>query len=205
MADDEELASPPGEFPPGLEALNAEVEQLATSQHRGEDIRGQAEHIMRQAAPFVEEARRALAQIQGDIDALPGRIREALAEMNSQAEALLSGARSMTIGGTEYPAIAAGGSFGLPGLSFSGVGFVEAAGAVDLLEVQKSGRMLGRLSPAKVFWITLIWLPVAGVSVVMEQFNLPPDVVQQLQTDPNYVGLALTLTIMILASPNRRK
>ena len=76
--------------------------------------------------------------------------------------------------------------------------------AVDSLEVQKSHSMLDRLPPAYIFFIILIWLLVAGVGIVIERFNLPPDVVEQLQTDPNYAGLALDLTILLLAYRKRK-
>jgi hypothetical protein len=62
---------------------------------------------------------------------------------------------------------------------------------VNSLEVRKSRSVLDWLPPAYVFHLILVWLLVAGVGVVLERFNLPSDVVEQLQTDPNYVGLAL--------------
>jgi len=75
---------------------------------------------------------------------------------------------------------------------------------VDSLEVQKSRSVLDRLPPAYIFYIILIWLIVAGVGVVIERFNLPPDVVEQLQTDPNYASLALDLTILLVAYRKRK-
>ena len=57
---------------------------------------------------------------------------------------------------------------------------------------------------AYIFYIILVWLLVAGVGVVIERFNLPPDVVEQLQTDPNFAGLALDLTILFLAFRKRK-
>jgi hypothetical protein len=204
VADDEDIEGPPGEFPPGLEELNAEIERLTSSQADRAVTKEQIEHIIRRAAPFVDEARRALAQAHGAIDALPGRIREALVEVNSQAEALLSGAGSLTASGNVDPAVAGGGGLALRGLSFSGVGFVEAAGIVASFQVQKSGSALEGLSPARVFYITLIWLSIVDVAVVIARFKLPSDVLLELQTVPGLVGLALELTKRLAASSKRK-
>jgi hypothetical protein len=75
---------------------------------------------------------------------------------------------------------------------------------VDSLKVQKSRSVLDRLPPGYIFYIILIWLLVAGVGVVIERFKLPPDVVEQLQTDPNYASLALDLTLLLLAYHKRK-
>ncbi len=80
----------------------------------------------------------------------------------------------------------------------------DVGAAVDSLKIQKSRSVLDRLPPAYIFYIILIWLLVAGVGVVIERFNLPPDVVEQLQTDPNYASLALDLTILLLAYRKRK-
>jgi hypothetical protein len=208
MADDEDAQDPTGEFPPGLEGLSTEIERLASAQRR-EDIGEQVERIAGQAAPFVTEARRRLAQAHGDTDALGERIRAALSAVSSQAAAVLSGTGSLTIGGTVYATA-----------TISGEGTITASGsvlpaqnavvlsdegtAVDSLEVQKSRSMLDRLPPAYIFYIILVWLLVAGVGVVIERFKLPPDVVEQLQTDPNYASLALDLTILLLAYRKRK-
>jgi hypothetical protein len=203
MADDEDAQDPTGEFPPGLEGLSTEIERLASAQRR-QDIGEQVERIASQVAPFVSEARRMLAEAQGDTDALGERIRDALSAVSSQAAAVLSGSGSLTIGGTVYAAamlsgegtLTASGSV-LP--AQNAVVLSDAGTAVDSLEVQKSRSILDRLPPAYIFYIILVWLLVAGVGVVIERFKLPPDVVEQLQTDPNYASLALDLTILFLA------
>jgi hypothetical protein len=204
VADDEDIEGPPGEFPPGLDGLNAEIERLASSQADSEETQRKVERVTELTAPFVDEVRRALAQIHGDIDALPDRIREALAEVNSQAEALLSGAGSMTFGGATYPAVAGGGGLALPPLRFGGVAVVESAGVVDSFQVQKSGSALDGLSPARVFYITLIWLSIVDVAVVIARFKLPSDVLLELQTAPGLVSLALEVTKLLAASRKRK-
>lgn len=204
MADDADTQDPAGEFPPGLEGLSAEIERLANSQHRSEDIREHVARIADQVVPFVNEARRTLDQAHGDTDALGGQIRDALSAVSSQAAVMLSGTGSLTIGRTVYAAatltgegtLIAGGSV-LP--SQNTVALSDEGAGVDSLEVQKSRFVLDRLPPAYIFYIILIWLIVAGVGVVIERFNLPLDVVEQLQTDPNYASLALDLTILFLA------
>jgi hypothetical protein len=209
VADDEDAQDPAGEFPPGLEGMSAEIERLASSQRRSEDIREHLEYIAGQAVPFVNEARRALDQAHGDTDALGGRIRDALSAVSSQAAVMLSGTRCLTIGGTVYGAatltgegtLIAGGSV-LP--NPNAVALSDEGAGVDSLEVQKSRSALDRLPPAYIFYIILIWLIVAGVGVLIERFNLPPDVVEQLQTDPNYASLALDLTILFLAYHKRK-
>ena len=210
MADEEDTQDPVGEFPPGLEGLSTEIERLASSQHRREDIREQVARIADQAVPFVNEARRALDQAHGDADALGERIRDALSAVSSQAAVMLSGTGSLTISGTSYAAatlrgegtLIAGGSVLH---SQNTVVLSDEAAAVESLEVQKSRSVLDRLPPAYIFYIILIWLLVAGVGVVIERFNLPPNVVEQLQTDPNYASLALDLTILLLAYRKRSK
>ena len=157
----------------------------------------------------MNEARRALDQAHGDTDALGGRIRDALSAVSSQAAVVLSGTGSLTIGRTVYAAatltgegtLIAGGSVLR---SQNAVVLSDEGAAVDSLEVQKSRSVLDRLPPAYIFYIILIWLLVAGVGVVIERFNLPPDVVEQLQTDPNYASLALDLTILFLAYRKRK-
>ena len=208
MADDENAQDPAGEFPPGLEDLSAEIERLATRQRRSEDIQEHVERIAGQAAPFVSEARR-VVQAHSDTDALGGRIRDALSAVSSHAAIVLSGTGSLTIGGTVYAAA-----------TLTGRGTLTAAGsvlhaqnavvlsdegmAVDSLKVQQSRSILDRLPPAYIFYLVLVWLLVAGVGVVIERFNLPPGVVEQLQTDPNYASLALDLTILLLAYRKRK-
>ena len=208
MTDDEDDQEPAGEFPPGLEGLSAGIERLARSQRRSEDIREDVARIADQAAPFVNEARRALDQAQGDTDGFGGRIRDALSAVSSQATAMLSGTGSLTIGGTMYAAATLTGSGTLTagGSVLHGQNAVvlsDEGVAMDSLTVQKSRSMLDRLPPAYIFYIVLIWLLVAGVGVVIERFKLPPDVVEQLQTDPNYASLALDLTILLLAYRKR--
>jgi len=39
---------------------------------------------------------------------------------------------------------------------------------------------------------------------VIERFNLPPEIIEQLQADPNYASLALDLTILFLAYRKRK-
>ena len=159
--------------------------------------------------PFVHEARRALDQAHGDTDALGGRIRDALSAVSSQAAVMLSGTGALTIGRTVYATatitgegtVIADGSV-LP--SQNAVALSDEGAGVDSLEVQKSRSVLDRLPPAYIFYIILIWLIVAGVGVVIERFNLPPDVVEQLQTDPNYASLALDLTILLVAYRKRK-
>jgi hypothetical protein len=209
VTDDEDAQEAAGEFPPGLEGLNAEIERLASYQRRSEDIREHVAHITDQAMPFVHEARRALDQVHGDTDALGGRIRDALSAVSSQAAVMLSGTGALTIGRTVYATatltgegtVIADGSV-LP--SQNAVALSDEGAAVDSLEVQKSRSVLDRLPPAYIFYIILIWLIVAGVGVVIERFNLPPDVVEQLQTDPNYASLALDLTILLVAYRKRK-
>ncbi len=204
MTGDEDAQDPAGEFPPGLEGLSAEIKRLAGSQRRSEDIREHVERIADQAVPFVNEARRALAQTDGHTDALGGRMRDALSAVNSQAAVVLSGTGSLTIGRTEYAAatLTGGGTLTASGSVLprqNAVALSDEGAAVDSLEVQKSRSVLDWLPPAYIFYIIVIWLLVAGVGVVIERFNLPPDVVEQLQTDPNYASLALDLTILLLA------
>jgi len=201
-------------IPPALSKVNkpplgAEIERLASSQRRSEDIREHVARIADQAVPFVNEARRALDQAHGDTDALGGRIRNGLSAVSSQAAVMLSGTGSLTIGGTVYaPATLTGrgtlmaGGFVLH--SQNAVVLSDVGAAVDSLKIQKSRSVLDRLPPAYIFYIILIWLLVAGVGVVIERFNLPPDVVEQLQTDPNYASLALDLTILLLAYRKRK-
>src|SRR4029077_2830453 len=127
----------------------------------------------------------------------------------SQAAVMLSGTGALTIGRTVYATatltgegtVIADGSV-LP--SQNAVALSDEGAAVDSLEVQKSRSVLDRLPPAYIFYIILIWLIVAGVGVVIERFNLPPDVVEQLQTDPNYASLALDLTILLVAYRKRK-
>ena len=122
---------------------------------------------------------------------------------------MLSGTGALTIGRTVYATatltgegtVIADGSV-LP--SQNAVALSDEAAAVDSLEVQKSRSVLDRLPPAYIFYIILIWLIVAGVGVVIERFNLPPDVVEQLQTDPNCASLALDLTILLVAYRKRK-
>jgi hypothetical protein len=122
---------------------------------------------------------------------------------------MLSGTGALTIGRTVYATatltgegtVIADGSV-LP--SQNAVALSDEGAAVDSLEVQKSRSVLDRLPPAYIFYIILIWLIVAGVGVVIERFNLPPDVVEQLQTDPNYASLALDLTILLVAYRKRK-
>ena len=116
----------------------------------------------------------------------------------------MSGAGSLTASGNVDPAVAGGGGLALRGLSFSGVGFVEAAGIVASFQVQKSGSALEGLSPARVFYITLIWLSIVDVAVVIARFKLPSDVLLELQTVPGLVGLALELTKRLAASSKRK-
>lgn len=209
MADEEDAQDLTGEFPPGLEGLSAEIERLASSQRRSEDIQEDVARVTDQAMPFVNEARRALDHAHGDIDALGGRMRDALSAVSTQAVVMLSGTGSLTISGTAYAAatltatgtLTAGGSV-LP--RRTALILSDEGAAVDSLKVQKSRSILGRLPPAYIFYIILIWLLVAGVGVVTERFKLPPDVVEQLQTDPNYAGLALDLTILLLAYRKRK-
>ena len=145
----------------------------------------------------------------GDTDALGGQIRDALAEVKSQAAAMLSGTGSLTIGGTVYAAATLTGSGTLAASASvlhtrKAVALSDGGAAVDSLEVQKTRSMLDRLPSAYIFYIILVWLLAVGVGVVMERFDLPPDVVQQLQTDPNYASLALDLTILFLAFRKRK-
>jgi hypothetical protein len=39
---------------------------------------------------------------------------------------------------------------------------------------------------------------------VIQDFKLPPDVSAQMQTDPNYVAIALDLTVLLLAARKRK-
>ena len=142
-----------GEFPPGLDGLSAEIERLASSQRRSEDIREDITPIADQAVPFVNEARRALDQAHGDTDALGGRIRDALSAVSSQAAVVLFGTGRLTVGRTIYAAA-----------TLTGEGTLMAGGsvlrrqdamvlsdegaAVDSLQVQKSRSVLDRLPPA---------------------------------------------------------
>ena len=80
----------------------------------------------------------------------------------------------------------------------------DAGAAVDSLKVAKYPSILDRFPPAYVFYIILVWLLSAGVGVVLKDFKLPPDVLEQLQTDPNYVSLALEVTLLILAGRKRK-
>jgi hypothetical protein len=129
MTHDEDDQGPAGEFPPGLEGLSVEIERIANSQRRNEDIREGVAHMADQAVPFVNEARRAVDQAHGDTDALGGRIRDALSVVSSQAAVLLSGTGSLTIGGTAYAAA-----------SLTGTGTLLAGGAV--LKGMASGSVL---------------------------------------------------------------
>jgi hypothetical protein len=209
VTDNEDVQDPVGEFPPGLEGLSAEIGRLASSQRRSEDIREHVARIADQAVPFVAEARRALDQAHGDTDALGGRIRDALSVVSSQAVVMLSGTGSLTIAGTAYAAATLRGEGNLMAggsvlHSQNTVVLSDEGAAVDSLTVQKSRSVLDWLPPAYIFYIILIWLLVAGVGVVIERFNLPSDVVEQLQTDPNYASLALDLTILLLAYQKRK-
>jgi hypothetical protein len=218
MTDDDDDQGPAGEFPPGLEGLSVEIERIASSQYHNQDIQKRVARMAKQAVPFVNEARRTLDQAHGDTGALDGRIRDALSAVGSQAAAMLSGTGSLTIGGTVYATasltgrgtLMAGGAVARSMASGAVLHIQDAVilsdegAAVDSLRVEKSSSVLGRLPPAYIFYIVLIWLLVAGVGVVIERFNLPPDVVEQIQTDPNYASLALDLTILLLAYHKRK-
>lgn len=183
MTDDQDAQDPAGGFPPALEALSAAIEQLTNSD---------AERLARQAAPLVDEARRALAAAHGNTDGLAAGLRVFVSALNSVAESVLSETRSLTIGTTTYVAaevVNVGVVVGDPVvLTDSGVG-------TDSLEVQKSGgSMLDQLPPAHLLFTILIWLLAVGLAVVGMRYGLPADVVQ---ADTGIASLALALTVMV--------
>lgn len=183
-----------------MECLSTQIQRVANGRQRGEDTRKEVECIAQEAVPFLNDARRTLSQAHGKTNALGGRMREALAEVQSQAAVALSGTGSLGVGGVVFGAAALTGE---GTLTASAVVLSDAGAAVDSLQVRKHPSVLDRLPPAYVFYIVLVWMLAVGVGVVLKSFKLPADVVEQLQTDPNYVGLALDLTIIILAVRKR--
>ena len=128
-------------------------------------------------------------------------MREALTGVKSQVAVALSGTGSLRIGGMVFGASALSGQ---GTLSASAIVLSDIGAAVESLDVRKDPTVLDRLPAAYVFYIILVWLLAVGVGVVLKNFKLPPDVVEQLQTDPNYVSLALDLTIFLLAVGRRK-
>jgi hypothetical protein len=185
VTDDEDAQSPAGEFPPGLEALSAEIERL-TNTHSDA-----MQRIAQQAAPLVDEARRALAAAHGNTDDLPTGLRAAVSALKAVAEPTLSGAGSLTIGQTTY---ASAGMAGVGVLAGNAVALTDSGMGTDSLEVQKSGdSVLDQLPPAHVLFTVLIWLLAVGLMFVLSRFDLPTGVVQ---ADSDILMLALTLTVM---------
>lgn len=201
VADDDYAETPAGEFPPGLESLSAEIQRAANSRQRGEDTSREVDRLTDEAVAFLSDARRTLSQARGDTDALGGRMREALTGVKSQVAVALSGTGSLRIGGMVFGASALSGQ---GTLSASAIVLSDIGAAVESLDVRKDPTVLDRLPAAYVFYIILVWLLAVGVGVVLKNFKLPPDVVEQLQTDPNYVSLALDLTIFLLAVGRRK-
>jgi hypothetical protein len=159
------------------------------------------EHIAEQAMPLVREVRDFLNQAHGNTDALGDRMRQALSEVQSEAAVTLSGTGSLRVGGILLAAAALRGE---GSLTVGAVVLPDAGAAVDSLKVRKYPSVLDRLPPAYMFYIILVWLLAAGVGVVLKDFKVPPDVLEQLQTDPNYVGLALEVTLLLLAARKRK-
>jgi hypothetical protein len=197
--DDAETAF--GEFPPGLESLSIEIRRIASRRQHGEDASKDMEQIAEEAMPLVREARDVLRQAHGNTAALSDRMRHVLTEVQSEAAVTLSGTGSLRVGGIMLAAAALRGE---GTLTAGAVVLSDAGAAVDTLEVRKYPSMLDRLPPAYIFYIILVWLLAAGVGVVLRDFKVPPDVLEQIQTDPNYVSLALEVTLLLLAARKRR-
>jgi hypothetical protein len=225
--DDDDAEFVAGEFPPGLEGLSAEIERLAGSEDSREDIRDQVKQLADRATPFVGEARRAV----GETDGLGHRIRNAVATVSGHASVVLSGTGSIGVGETVHAVAAAltvtpifgadvtrgqaasaaltvTPTFGtavsvlaVPGT----MDLSDAGGAVDSLEVEKSGPVLDWLPPAYVFYAITVWLIVAGVAVVIARFGLSPDVADDLHSDLELADLALGLTVLFLEHGKRRR
>ena len=141
-------------------------------------------------------------------------MRKALDAVKEQAQATMSGSGHLTAGGAVHGAAAvlmAKASITAAATVTPGpASLVVAAppGSVvvspDTPASPASRTVLDRLAAGYIVYIILIWLLVAGVGVVTQEFNLPPDVTTQIQTDPNYVGIALDLTILLLAARKRK-
>jgi len=201
VTDDEDAGGTFGEFPPGLESLSIEIRRIAGRREHGQDSSKEMDRVAQGAMPLVGEARDVLNRAHDNPDALGDRIRQVLTEVQSEAVVALSGAGSLRIGGV---VLAAATLRGEGTLTVGAVVLTDAGAAVDSLKVHKYPSVLDRLPPAYTFYIILIWVLAAGVGVVLKDFKVPPDVLEQLQTDPNYVSLALEVTLLLLAARNRK-
>jgi hypothetical protein len=190
-----------GEFPPGLESLSIQIRRITRRRQDGEDTSKEMDQFAEKAMPFMREARDVLNQAHGDTAALSDRMRQVLTDVQSEAAAALTGTGSLSVGGILLAAAALRGE---GTLTAGAVVLPDAGAAVDSLEARKYPSVLDRLPPAYTFYIILVWLLTAGVGVVLKDFQVPPDVLEQIQTDPNYVSLALEVTLLLLAAHKRR-
>lgn len=180
---DENDEEPQGQFPPGLDGLNTQIERFA-SQGR-QDLRGDVADRSEQFAPFLDAARRALAGVDGNPDALGTHVRKALEAVKTQAAVTMSGSSTLTAGGA---AVHGAGAVLMAKASISAVGTVTA-GPASVVVAAPPGSVvaspdspaspasrtpLERLAAARIFYVVLIWLLVAGVGVVIKSSSFRP-------------------------------
>lgn len=201
MSDHEDDQYAAGEFPPGLDRLSGEIDRMASQHPAYEDVRDQAERL----APFVGEARRAIAQGHGNSEAMGVRMREALSAIREQAPVMMSATGRLTVSGTVYGAATITGAGALTAQAIAIAGeakvLVDQGVGVDSLQVERSPAsrsVLDRLAAGYVYYIVVVWILTVGAGVVLEQLNLPPDVTAQLQSDTGIANLALDLTLILL-------